>query len=102
MPVLVVRDRAGATADFQRPVSNTQVITAALRPLLPQDTILCSDGAAVYRQAAHYLGITHRPINLAKGIRVVAGVYHVKNVNAYDSRLKTWRKRFHGVWRLNT
>jgi hypothetical protein len=30
-------------------------------------------------------------------IRVVAGVYHVQNVNAYDSRLKTWMRRFNGV-----
>ena len=97
VPVLVVRDRAGATADVQLPVSNTQVVTACLSPLLPGDSILCSDGATVYRQAAHHLGIRHRPINLAQGIRVVAGVYHIQNVNAYDSRLKSWMKRFHGV-----
>lgn len=28
---------------------------------------------------------------------MVAGVYHVQNVNAYDSRLKEWMRRFHGV-----
>ena len=28
---------------------------------------------------------------------MVAGVYHVQNVNAYDSRLKDWIRRFHGV-----
>jgi hypothetical protein len=28
---------------------------------------------------------------------VVAGVYHIQNVNAYDSRLKNWIRRFHGV-----
>lgn len=28
---------------------------------------------------------------------MVAGVYHVQNVNAYDSRLKSWIRRFHGV-----
>lgn len=28
---------------------------------------------------------------------MLAGVYHIQNVNAYDSRLKTWMKRFHGV-----
>ena len=41
--------------------------------------------------------MAHRPINLSAGIRVVAGVYHVQNVNAYDSRLKDWIRRFHGV-----
>ena len=28
---------------------------------------------------------------------MVAGVYHVQNVNAYDSRLKDWIRRFRGV-----
>jgi len=41
--------------------------------------------------------ITHRPVNLAAGVRVIAGVYHIQNVNAYHSRLKQWMKRFHGV-----
>jgi hypothetical protein len=53
--------------------------------------------------ARHYapplgkMGIAHRPINLAAGIRVVTKVYHVQNVNAYDSRLKEWMRRFHGI-----
>ena len=25
------------------------------------------------------------------------GVFHIQNVNAYDSRLKNWMRRFHGV-----
>ena len=28
---------------------------------------------------------------------VFVGVYHLQNVNAYDSRLKNWMGRFHGV-----
>lgn len=28
---------------------------------------------------------------------MIAGVYHIQNVNAYDSRLKQWMRRFHGV-----
>jgi transposase-like protein len=97
VPVLVVRDRSGATADFQLTVSDTQAVKTRLRPLLAPDAILCSDGAAIYRNAAHDLGITHRPVNLSKGIRVIASVYHIQNVNAYDSRLKAWMRRFHGV-----
>ena len=41
--------------------------------------------------------ITHRPVNLATGIRVIARVYHVQNVNAYGSRLKTWVSLFNGI-----
>lgn len=41
--------------------------------------------------------MVHRPVKQSAGIRVLAGVYHVQNVNAYTSRLKTWMRRFHGV-----
>jgi hypothetical protein len=51
----------------------------------------------VLAAAAKEMGITHRPVNLSAGIRVIAGVYHVQNMNAYDSRLKGWIRRFHGV-----
>src|SRR5690606_7171801 len=54
-------------------------------------------GLNIYRSVAHSLGITHRPVNLSAGIPVIAGVYYIQNVNAYDSRLKQWMKRFHGV-----
>jgi len=97
VPVLVVRDRSGATADFILNALDKKTIEPPLRAILAKDAIFCSDGAAVYRSVAHSLGITHRPVNLSAGIRVIAGVYHIQNVNAYDSRLKQWMKRFHGV-----
>lgn len=97
VPVLVVRDRSGATADFVLTAIDKKTIEPPLQAILAKDAIFCSDGAAVYRSVAHSLGITHRPINLSAGIRVIAGVYHIQNVNAYDSRLKQWMKRFHGV-----
>jgi transposase-like protein len=97
VPVLIVRDRSGATADFQLTAATTAEIEPPLRAVLAPDAILCSDGASVYRVVAQHLHLTHRPINLSAGIRVIAGVYHVQNVNAYDSRLKGWMRRFHGV-----
>jgi transposase-like protein len=97
VPVLIVRDRSGATADFQLTAATTAEIEPPLRAVLAPDAILCSDGASVYRAVAQHLHLTHRPINLSAGIRVIAGVYHVQNVNAYDSRLKGWMRRFHGV-----
>jgi transposase-like protein len=97
VPVLILRDRSGATADFKLTAANTANIEPPLRAVLAPDAILCSDGASVYRAAAQHLHLTHRPINLSAGVRVIAGVYHVQNVNAYDSRLKGWMHRFHGV-----
>ena len=95
--VLICRDRAGNTADFMLEKADKAHIGAVLKPLLAADVILCTDGEKALAAVAKEMGITHRPVNLAAGRRVVAGVYHVQNVNAYDSRLKEWMRRFHGV-----
>jgi transposase-like protein len=97
VPVLVVRDRSGATADFKLEATDSEALEPPLRAVVAKDAILCSDGGAVYRAVASKLGVTHRPVNRAAGVRVIAGVYHIQNVNAYDSRLKLWMRRFHGV-----
>ncbi len=94
--VLVVRDRSGQTADFRIEQVDTPHITAVLQPLVDKDAILCTDGAAVYKAFAKATGIMHRPVNVQQGIRV-DGAFHIQNVNAYDSRLKGWMQRFHGV-----
>lgn len=95
--ILVVRDRSGQTADFRLAKLDAPHVIAVLRPLVDPDAILCSDGANVYKTFARETGIAHRPINVQQGIRVLDGVFHIQNVNAYDSRLKTWMRRFHGV-----
>ena len=97
IPVLICRDRSGSTTDFVLDKADGVHICAALQPILAKDAILCTDSGKALGAAAREMGITHRPVNLAAGTRVVAGVYHVQNVNAYDSRLKEWMRRFHGV-----
>lgn len=97
IPVLICRDRTGSTTDFVLEKADKAHIGAALKPILASDAILCTDSGKALGAAAREIGITHRTINLAAGIRVLAKVYHVQNVNAYDSRLKTWIRRFNGV-----
>ncbi len=96
IPVLVGRDRAGATVDSVLKAGDAVHVAAALKPVMSRDAILCTDGSRVLAAAAKSLGVVHRPVNLSAGIRV-NGVYHVQNVNAYDSRLKGWMRRFNGV-----
>jgi len=97
VPVLVLRDRQGATTDFKL-LTATQIEEAPiLSQVIASDAVLCTDGSASLRNSARQAGIAHRALNLSKGIRVLAGVYHIQNVNAYDSRLKMWMLRFHGV-----
>ena len=97
IPVLVVRDRSGQTADFKLEKLDAAHVMAVLRPLVDQEAILCSDSAGVYVTFARATGIAHRPLNIQHGPRVVDGVFHIQNVNSYDSRLKGWMRRFHGV-----
>ncbi|AJE21948.1 IS1595 family transposase [Azotobacter chroococcum] len=96
IPVLVVRDRSGQHADFQLEKLDAAHVRERLRPLIDADAILCSDSAAVYAHFAKAEGITHRPVNPSQKRRV-DGPFHIQNVNAYDSRLKGWMIRFHGV-----
>lgn len=97
IPVLICRDRMGRTADAVLARVDAQTIGAILKPLLEDDTILCADGSPVYVKAAHELDVPLKAVNLSAGVRVVEKVFHVQNVNAYDSRLKNWMARFHGV-----
>lgn len=97
VPVLVLRDRQGTTTDFQMAAANAACEEPLLRRVVAPDAVLCTDGGAALRSAARQAGLAHRAVNLSAGVRVLAGVYHVQNVNAYDSRLKQWMGRFHGV-----
>jgi transposase-like protein len=97
VPVLICRDRSGTTTDFVLRRNKKVHVIQALKPILAADVILCTDSSRMLLGAARELGVTHRPVNLAAGKRVLKQVYHVQNVNAYDSRLKTWMRRFNGV-----
>lgn len=96
IPVLVVRDRSGQHADFQLEKLDAAHVRERLQPLIDADAILCTDSAGVYAHFAKAQGIAHRPVNPSQKRRV-DGPFHIQNVNAYDSRLKSWMIRFHGV-----
>jgi len=97
VPVLIVRDRSGLTSEAILPGVTADALTKVLTPLLDSDAILCSDGHRSYQAFSRKSGISHRPVNLSAGHRVIDKAFHVQNVNAYDSRLKSWMSRFHGV-----
>ena len=97
VPVLIVRDRSGMTTEAILPRVTASALAEVLIPLLDSDAILCSDGHRSYQAFSRESGISHRPVNLSAGNRVIDKAFHVQNVNAYDSRLKGWITRFHGV-----
>ena len=95
IPVLVIRDRHKSTATIILKKVDTAHIEAVLTPIIDKDAVLCTDGAAVYSAFSRLTGIKHEVIK-SKGPRA-RGPFHIQNVNAFDSRLKEWMERFHGV-----
>jgi len=96
VPVLIARDRTKATVDGILPDRSMVSISAVLSPLIAKTAVLVCDAAAAYCAFAAQENLAHVTINLSAGERV-KGVYHIQNVNNYDSRLKGWMRRFNGV-----
>ena len=94
--VLIARDRSGKTTDAILEKSNQDTIAEVIVPAVERDVLLCSDQKPAYKAFANAYHFTLKTINLSKNEHT-NGIVHVQNVNAYDSRLKSWMKRFHGV-----
>lgn len=94
--VLVVRDRNGNTTDSILKKSNQSTIAEVMVPILDSDALLCSDTKPSYKAFAENNQFILKTINVSAKEHT-NGIYHVQNVNAYDSRLKEWMKHFHGV-----
>lgn len=96
IPVLTAIARGSRTSYMSvlPGVPSASSITASLGPLLTKDTVLVSDSASSYKTAAKSLGIVIRQI--PRGTHKL-GPYHIQNVNALHSRLKSWFKPFKGV-----
>lgn len=95
-PVLIVRDRYGATTDQKLADLETRTISACLAPVVEADALLVSDGRPAYASFAAERDLLHISIIASRGQHVYQG-FHLQNVNNYTSRLKGWIRRFNGV-----
>jgi transposase-like protein len=97
IPILVARDRRGATFDAVLPQVDSASIGAALAGVItPSNHLVCDGGraiAAFARKAKIPLHAVPAPGKPAPE----APHLHINNVNAYHSRLKQWLARFNGV-----
>jgi transposase-like protein len=94
--VLIVRDRHKVTTDRVLPDFQGATFEAALDPVVDRDSVLVSDGRPSYATFAHDRGMMHVAVVAKQGERVWEG-FHIQNVNAYASRLKSWMAPFKGV-----
>ena len=56
-----------------------------------------SEDQQAFRATARQFEWAHESVNVTAGQYVRQQVFHVQHVNAYDSRLKQWIRRFNGV-----
>jgi len=97
VPVLTVRDRGEHTLEAILEGTSSEQIGQSMNGLVVKDSILCTDGYGAYIQIAKDNDLEHKRLNLSAGIRCIDKVFHIQNVNAYHSRLKSWMTHFHGV-----
>ena len=97
IPILVARDRQGATLDAVLPQLDAASIKAAMSGVITQANRLICDGGLPLRAFArkanircHVVPAPGKPLPGDPNI-------HINNVNAYHSRFKEWMRRFHGV-----
>ena len=97
IPVIVARDRTGATIDAVLPRLDAASITAALGQVITQPAELCCDGGAAITAFARRARVKFHVLPAPGTPKPEAPDLHINNVNAYHGRLKEWMRRFHGV-----
>jgi transposase-like protein len=97
IPILVARDRSGATFDAVLPQVDGASIAAALAGLVRPDNHLIGDGGRAIAAFARKAGIPFHPVPSPGKPSPGTPHLHINNVNAYHSRFKQWLRRFNGV-----
>ena len=97
IPVIVARDRNGATTDAVLPKLNRVSIAAALGGVVTSANEFCCDGGSAIVAFARKAGIPTHILPAPGKPNPSAPDFHINNVNAYHGRLKEWLRRFHGV-----
>jgi transposase-like protein len=97
IPVIVARDRSGATFDAVLPGLDAASMTAALGDVIARGSDFCCDAGAGIGAFARRAGLKLHVLPAPGGPKPDAPQFHINNVNAYHGRLKEWMRRFHGV-----
>lgn len=97
--VMVARDRNDNTVSevVTQGRPSAKELAAVLGDNILQGSVLCIDKHPSLRKFARLQGFACQQLNRSQNMRVVKGLYHIQNVNAYHSRFKTWLRRFNGV-----
>ncbi|MGB3796026.1 MAG: IS1595 family transposase [Alteraurantiacibacter sp.] len=96
LPILTVADRGGSRLFLRLPNRKSATVERAMKPLVPGDAVLCSDGGNGYKDLAAARGLEHVVVGSKPGTRVAAGCYHIQNVNSLHARYGKFIEPFCG------
>jgi transposase-like protein len=97
IPVIVARDRQGATTDAVLAKLDRASIAEALAGVVTPANEFCCDGGTAIVAFARRAGIAAHVLPRPGKPNPKSPDFHLNNVNAYHGRLKEWLRRFHGV-----
>ena len=97
IPILVARDRNGATFDAILPQVDGASVSLALAGVVTPGNHLIGDGGKAIATFARRAGIPFHAVAAPGKPTPEAPHLHINNVNAYHGRLKQWLNRFNGV-----
>lgn len=94
---VIARDRTNKTRSFVLEHMSGKALIEEIANTIQTESQLCTDSWRSYQTFARKMNFKHHRLNISQGQRIIHGIYHIQNVNAYHSRLKEWIHRFHGV-----
>jgi transposase-like protein len=97
IPILVARDRNGATFDAILAQVDGASVSLALAGIVTPGNHLIGDGGKAIATFARRAGIAFHTVPSPGKPSPAASHLHINNVNAYHGRLKQWLNRFNGV-----
>jgi len=101
VPVMVARDRTGATIDAVLPRLDAASIAVAMGKAITGSAELCCDGGTAIKAFARRAKLRFHVLPAPGSPLPEEPDLHINNVNAYHGRLKEWLRRFHGVATAN-
>jgi hypothetical protein len=96
IPVVVARDRTGQTCDAVLRTRSAKEVGLRIGNHISPASVLCIEQSRILIKFAKDSGLAFETIG-TKQRRGREKIFHVQNVNAYHSRLKTWMMPFRGV-----
>ncbi len=97
IPVIVARDRSGATFDAVLPRLDAASLKEAFAKRIRPSTDFCCDGGKAITAFAKRAKLKIHVLPAPGAPKPEEPEFHINNVNAYHGRLKAWMRRFHGV-----